>query len=115
MISNGDKVRVIFKNNVYLDGIVVDAIKLDLKLKDGFATNISIEDILYVKLFKENIEEKEPDDLIYEDAKNLAELRIEQNKIEKEDLATRMKDLSIKEPTKVNYGTPSFSTFKVSK
>lgn len=117
MFNIGDKVRIYFKNNVYLDGEILDPEILSLKLKDGIATMVAIDEILYVKLFnkKDIVTNTGNDDLINQDATSLADIRLQQIEEEKKDLAERMKEFRVSEGVSVSYGTPNFSAFKVPK
>lgn len=120
----GEKVKIIFRNNSSIEGIIESWSKDEASLKSLDGKHIFVilnpyEDILLVKIEVQEtkpmvkLPEPKPIDLPQEESedlriKKLAELRILQNKAERETIANKLKDHNITDTRKVKYEYPGF-------
>lgn len=111
----GDKIRVVFKTNLFVEGFVTKIQPLELKIVEDNSTitNINLNDIFYIKIFSR--EKKK--DFIYENARAEAERRIAEITEERDNYSTNMFETyeSLDSSKEGNYGLPSFSSLKVPK
>ena len=121
-----ESVKITLKQNIVISGIVEVWTQNKIVL-DCNGDKLIIPDVTQVLFFIINQRAKKIDSLnnttvnnlsieqrISESSKSLAELKIEQNKIDRELLSDKLKDLTFSKIGGSNYGLPNISKIKVS-
>lgn len=110
----GDKIRIVFKTNLFIEGLVSKLSPLELKLADDSSIiDIDLKDIFYIKVYSN----KKDKDYIHEMAKIEAEKRISESEEDKsyyKDSIFETYD-AMNVDQEGNYGLPNFSALKIPK
>jgi hypothetical protein len=112
-------ITIVFNNQIQLEGILYSWNNDEIILKSLAGTNtiviLNVDEILFYKVNEateqyKHIVEKPIKDIT--DLKKIAELKIELNRIEKEEAREKLSSHITTNTSKVNYGTP-FNAFKI--